>query len=175
MSFLERARQAAEQARHVATETTARAQTTIHDPATREKARSGLHFARRTMSTAVERIDPSILADVVMKATYLQERANAALRKKGSNYRIGTVSIGAAIPPSVSFAIVRVGDPRAAGAFEGEPLAETTDEGEHIFPHHGDEPIQALDGSQLTDAELAATSHDMPIADQPPDPIHHPE
>ena len=180
MSFLERARQAAEQARqaaadvtvqarHAAVETTDRAQSTLRDPATKDKARSTLHLARRTMSTAVERIDPGILADIVIKATFLQERANAALRKKGSNYRIGTVSIGAAIPPSVSFAIVRVGDPKAAGALDGEPPADVVDEGEHLVPHAAaGEPITALDGTQLSEADLAAPI-DL-LSDPPGDP-----
>ncbi len=191
MSFLERAKQAAEQARvaateaaaqarqtagevavqarHSAQETSDRAEATLRDPATRERARTTLHLARRTMSTAVERIDPGILADVVMKATFLQERANAALRRKGSNYRIGTVSVGASIPPSVSFAIVRVGDPKAGEELAGEPFAEV-DEGEHLVPHvAAGEPITALDGTQLSEADLA------PLADlaagAPPDDL----
>lgn len=173
MSFLERAKQAAEQARQAAIETGDRAQATLRDPATREKARSTVHLARRTMATAVERIDPAILADVVMKATFLQERANATLRKRGSNYRIGTVSIGASIPPSISFAIVRVGDPKAVGGLEGEPLAQVVDDGEQVFPHgSAGEPIVALDGSHLSEADLAA-----PV-DLPGDEMglgHHPE
>ena len=175
MSFLERAKQAAGQARQAASdaavqarqaaaETSERAGTTLRDPATRVKAEARLHIARRTVSTAVERIDPGILAEVIIKATSIQERANAALRNKGSNYRIGTVSIGAAIPPSVSFAIVRVGDPKAAGALGGEPLAEVLDEGEHLAAHDPiDDTITALDGTQLSDADLAL--HDAAGAD----------
>jgi hypothetical protein len=122
MSFLERAKQAAEQARQVATDAaeqaraatldaTQRTQATLRDPATKEKARKTLTVAKRGMATALERIDPAVLADVIMKATLLQEKANAALRAKGSPYRISEIAIGAAIPPSITFSIGRLDDP----------------------------------------------------------------
>ena len=108
MSFLERAKQAAEQARQVASdaavqakaatiEVTERTQATLRDPATKEKARQTLSLAKKGMATALERIDPAVLADVVIKATLLQEKANAALRAKGSPYRISEIAIGAAL------------------------------------------------------------------------------
>jgi uncharacterized membrane protein len=58
----------------------------------------------------VERIDPGILADVVIKATALQEVANARLRQKGSAYRIAEIVVTATLPPGVSFTIARTGD-----------------------------------------------------------------
>ena len=122
MSFLERAKQAAEQARQaaadaavsakqVAIETSGRAQATMRDPATQAKAKESLRLAKKGIATAVERIDPAVLADVIIKATSLQERANAALRTKGSPYRIAEIAIGAAIPPSITFSIGRLDDP----------------------------------------------------------------
>ena len=63
--------------------------------------------ARRGVTTIIEKIDPALLADVVIKATALQEKANTALRAKKSPYRISEVVISAAIPPQVSFAIAR--------------------------------------------------------------------
>lgn len=164
MSFLERAKQAAGQAAQVAKETAGQASNVVRDgaekanaaawdPATAKKSQGVLHLARRHVSTAVERIDPTILADVIIKATTLQERANAALKVKGSTYRIGTVSIGASIPPSVSFAIVRLGDPRAPAEEAGEPFSEV-DEGEHLAAH-SEEPIVALDGTTIGEADLA--------------------
>jgi hypothetical protein len=56
----------------------------------------------------VERIDPGLLADIIIKATALQEQANKALREKDSPYRINEVVITAAIPPQVGFSIARV-------------------------------------------------------------------
>ncbi|MEP6681521.1 MAG: hypothetical protein ABJB65_08595 [Chloroflexota bacterium] len=118
MSFLEKARQAAEQARAAASQG-------IHDVSTPEaKAQireaaantgSGLRdvagAAGRGLVTAVEKIDPGILADIIIKATALQEKANRSLRTKASAYRIGELTITATIPPQIGFSIVRIGDP----------------------------------------------------------------
>jgi len=144
MSFLERAKQAAEQARQAAVEATERTTATLRDPATAEKAREKLHVARRGLVTALERIDPGVLADVIIKATLLQERANASLRAKGSPYRISEIGIGASIPPSVTFSIGRLDDPDAEPAmWTGGATAAAADT-----------TITALDGTQLDDADL---------------------
>jgi hypothetical protein len=157
MSFLERAKQAAEQARQVATdaaeqakaatiEASERTQATLRDPATKDKARRTLHLARRGFATALERIDPAILADVIMKATLLQEKANAALRAKGSPYRISEIAIGAAIPPSIQFSIGRLDDPADDPALL--PAAP---------PAPALEPagtVTALDGTELDEKDL---------------------
>ena len=87
------------------------AATTIRDPATKARARSALKKAKHGFTTALERIDPKILADVVVKATSLQEKANASLQNRGSVYRIGEITIGASFPPSIQFSIERVDDP----------------------------------------------------------------
>jgi hypothetical protein len=118
VSFLDKARQAAEQARAAASQG-------IHDVTTPEvKAQmreaaattgSGLREAAgaagRGLVTAVEKIDPGILADIIIKATALQEKTNRSLRVKASAYRIGEVTISATIPPQIGFSIVRIGDP----------------------------------------------------------------
>jgi len=133
MSFLERARQVAEQAAKVGAEVGreaakvgadvgSRAATTIRDPATKARAESALRKAKRGFTTALERIDPRILADVVIKATSLQERANASLRERGSLYRISEIGIGAAIPPSVTFTIGRVDDAEGHGLLDSSTI-----------------------------------------------------
>lgn len=81
------------------------------DPATHAKVKGGLQAAGRGARTMVERIDPGILAEVVIKATALQERTNARLREKGSIYRIGELQVTASIPPGLSFVILRVDEP----------------------------------------------------------------
>ncbi|HEY2916944.1 MAG TPA: hypothetical protein VGI98_06990 [Candidatus Limnocylindrales bacterium] len=156
MSFLERAKQAAEQARQVATdaavqakaatlEVTDRTQATLRDPATKEKARQTLHMAKRGISTAVERIDPAVLADIVIKATLLQEKANAALRAKGSPYRISEIAIGAAIPPSITFSIGRLDDPDDDPALKpGAPAPSVDPAG----------TVTTLDGTTLDEHDL---------------------
>jgi hypothetical protein len=58
----------------------------------------------------VDKIDPGLLADVVIKSTALQEKTNAALRAKGSPYRIAEVTITATLPPQIGFSIARIGD-----------------------------------------------------------------
>jgi hypothetical protein len=157
MSFLERAKQAAEQARQVATEAaiqardatievTDRTQATLRDPATKKKARQTFHMARRGIATAVERIDPTVLADVIMKATLLQEKANAALRAKGSPYRISEIAIGAAIPPSITFSIGRLDDPADDPATKPAAPAAPDPEPAGI--------VTTLDGSTLDERAL---------------------
>ena len=163
MSFLDRAKQAAqqaadqarsaaEQARQTVTEGADKASAVMSDPATAEKARRALTRAKKGISTAIDRIDPGVLADVIIKATALQERANAALKAKGSPYRISEVGIGAAIPPSVTFAIARVDDPDVDVVPEGsvastELLADIATTGE---------AVQALDGTIVDEAALVA-------------------
>jgi hypothetical protein len=98
----------------------------VQDPATQAKVKSGLATAGRGARTMVERIDPGILADVVIKATALQERANARLRRKGSIYRIGEIQVTASLPPGISFSIERIGDADHDADF-GHPLLSSTD------------------------------------------------
>ena len=161
MSFLERAKQAAsqaaegakqaaEQARTAASETAVRAQTAINDPGNAEKAKGALSRARSRVSTAIDRIDPAVLADVIIKATALQERANAALKAKGSPYRIAEVVIGAAIPPSISFSIARTHDIEEDVLPEGAVTSmKLVAEGDA-----GGSSTVALDGSTIDDSTL---------------------
>lgn len=167
MSFLERAKQMAEQAAKVGAdvgreaakvgaEVGQKAATTIKDPATKARAESALRKARRGFSTALERIDPKILADVVIKATSLQERANASLKERGSVYRIGEIGIGASIPPSITFTIERVDDPSKPGLSDSQTLLAQVEA-------EGGEPetIVTLDGTAIDEAtieEVAAES-----------------
>jgi hypothetical protein len=139
VSFLDRAKQVAGQAATTAAKVGAevgreaakvgaevgqKAATTIRDPATKARAQSAMNKAKRGFTTALERIDPRILADVVVKATSLQERANASLKERGSVYRISEIGIGAAIPPSVTFTIARVDDAEAVGLKDSSDLLE---------------------------------------------------
>ncbi len=110
----EQAQIAAGQAKVKAGEAAAVANQRAADPATQERlgksAREAMGMARRGVTTVVERIDPGTLAEVIIKATALQEMTNDSLRRKGSPYRISEISISASIPPGVSFAIGRIDD-----------------------------------------------------------------
>jgi hypothetical protein len=136
MSFLDRARQAAEQARQsaaqgVAAMTTPEAKAEMREAASQVggHVRGAAGHARRGLVSALDRIDPGILADVVIKATALQESANRSLRLKGSIYRIGEITITAGLPPQVGFSIVRLGDEpeeeATAGLLSSSELAAT--------------------------------------------------
>lgn len=146
-------KKAMDQAQQAAQQAAAQAQQKVSDPATQAQARvqmakAGVEArrvagkARRGITTIVEKIDPALLADVVIKATALQEMANGALRAKRSPYRIGEVVISAAIPPQVSFAIVRIDD------VEEEITGEVRESSELVEVATGEEgAVLALDGS----------------------------
>lgn len=151
----EQAQHAAEQARARAGEAAAAAGRTAADPATQERlgkqAKEAMGMARRGISTVVERIDPGTLAELIIKATALQERTNGALRQKGSPYRISEIAIEASIPPGVSFAIGRIDDPEelvSGQTVESATLVEALAE--------SGEAVIALDGTTLDDAGMDA-------------------
>jgi hypothetical protein len=64
----------------------------------------------RAAKSALDKLNPDLLAAVVIKATSIQEQANAVLRRNRSLYRIGGIEIGAAFPPSISFQIIRAAE-----------------------------------------------------------------
>ena len=120
---MERARQAAEQARQAASIQARQATEQIRQnaPTWQQQTKEGLTVAgaglkesagkaKKGFITVVDKIDPGILADIVIKATALQEKANASLRQKGSPYRIAEITITATIPPQIGFSIARIGD-----------------------------------------------------------------
>jgi len=161
MSFLDRAKQAASQAATAAAKVSVevgreaakvgqevgqKAAVTIRDPATKARAEAALKKAKKGFTTALERIDPKILADVVIKATSLQERANASLKERGSVYRINEIGIGAAIPPSVTFTIARVDDAESHGLLDSSTLLQT----EEVAT----DTIVTLDGTELDEASI---------------------
>jgi len=165
VSFINRAREAAqaaaEQAQHAAEAARVKAgeaanvaQRTAQDPATQARlslqARQAMGAARRGISTVVERIDPGVLADLIVKATALQEMTNTALRDKKSPYRINEISISASIPPGVTFAIGRIDiqeEAAAGGVVSSEDLVE------HLESQ--DEAVISLDGTTLSQDQIA--------------------
>jgi hypothetical protein len=154
MSLMERARQAADQARHRTLEGASRAQEVLADPSTSARAKEMLGRARRGVATAIDHIDPSVLADVIIKATALQERANAALRDKGSPYRISEIGIGASIPPSVTFSIGRESDPEDLA---GKPV-DSVDLVDNVSA--ASPTIQLLDGTTVDVAAPAESERE---------------
>jgi hypothetical protein len=163
VSFIKKAQEAAAQAADVARaraqEAAAVANRTASDPATAEGlargARDAVGMARRGVTTVIEKIDPGTLADLIIKATALQELTNQSLRRKGSPYRIAEVSISASIPPAVSFAIGRLGDEPEEVVGEvvasSELVERSADAGELVL---------ALDGTTVDPAAVASATPD---------------
>ncbi len=74
--------------------------------------------AGAAINAFIERINPGLLADLIIHATAAQEKTNKALREKGSHYRISEMYLTASIPPQVGFYIARMGDPELAAEAE---------------------------------------------------------
>jgi hypothetical protein len=163
VSFIQRAREVAESAATKAQEAAASATRTAQDPATTERinkslssagqaSREAAGFARKSVTTVIERIDPGTLAELIVKATALQEMTNKALRAKGSPYRISELSIAATIPPGVTFAIGRIDD-------EPEELSDVVLSSAALLeadPEAGDLVI-SLDGTTVDGDALEAS------------------
>ena len=149
MSFIKRAQEAAAQV-------AAMADRTASDPATAEtlsrSAREAVGMARRGVTTVIEKIDPSTLAELIVRATALQEMTNRSLREKGSPYRIAEISISASIPPAVSFAIGRIGDEPE------EVVGHVVSSADLVEQGADSELVLALDGTTVDDAAIAAAA-----------------
>jgi hypothetical protein len=171
MSFLDRARQAAEQARLKAAEAAgsareaARPAVSQAQASSREAAgsiREAAGSAKKGLSTVVERIDPGLLADVVIKATALQERANESLRQKRSPYRISEIVITATIPPQLSFSIARIGDvgeQLTGGELDSSEIVEDVQEAEApILTLAGDNSLMGAGAAEQEAAIIAAAA-----------------
>jgi hypothetical protein len=98
-------------------------------------------MARRGVTTVIERIEPGTLADLVIRATALQEKTNESLRQKGSLYRVSELQISASIPPGISFSISRIDE-----AEHGGPAVASVD----LMAATPAEPVLALDGEAGT-------------------------
>ena len=174
VSFMKRARDAAEAAAEQARGAAAAASKTANDPATAERlnkgARDAMGAARKGVNTVIERIDPGTLAELIIKATALQEMTNKALRQKESPYRISEISIAASIPPGVTFAISRLdNEPEEIGP-ETISSSELVESGE--FGEAG-ETVLALDGTTADAAtELAAILASGTPEAMPPSLVH---
>jgi hypothetical protein len=153
-SAAEQAQIAAGQAKVKAGEAASVANQKASDPATQERfskgAREAMGMARRGVSTVVERIDPGTLAEVIIKATALQEMTNTSLREKRSPYRIAEVGITASIPPGVTFSISRLDS-------HEETITGTIVSSEELVEEQpaGGDAVIALDGTTLTQEQLS--------------------
>jgi hypothetical protein len=90
----------------------------------------------------IDRIDPGLLADIVIKATSLQEKANRRLREKHSPYRINEITITAGLPPDVAFTIGRI-------EVEEEDVPAATEEADEQLDAAAEKPGAVLDPTGL--------------------------
>ena len=51
-----------------------------------------------------------VIANAIMKAVGKQEKVNALLKEKGSNYRVSGIELQMAIPPTITFGVRRNSD-----------------------------------------------------------------
>ena len=65
-------------------------------------------LSNRVAEKTVEFSNDEVIADTIMKAVDKQEKVNAILKARGSNYRVSSLDLAMGIPPSVSFGIRRV-------------------------------------------------------------------
>lgn len=65
-------------------------------------------LSNRVAEKTVEFSSDEVIADTIIKATDKQEKVNAILKTRGSNYRVSSLNLSMGIPPGVSFGIRRV-------------------------------------------------------------------
>jgi hypothetical protein len=213
VSFLERARQAAEQARQAAEQARQAAsvqarqaseQIRQNAPTWQQQTKEGLTVAgaglkesagkaKKGIITVVDKIDPGILADIVIKATALQEKANASLRQKGSPYRIAEITITATIPPQIGFSIARIGDTEeelTGHEVASMQLVETVEEApegavltldgelhdaETLALADGDGAGRSVEAAAVVSETLVDVTVDTPETEAPVEPPRRPE
>ncbi|SEN18044.1 hypothetical protein [Nitrosomonas marina] len=87
-------------------------------------------LSNRMADKTVEFSSDEVIASTIIKAVEKQEKVNAILKARGSNYRIGSLNLGMGIPPSVTFGIWRLSDigaeetGEAAAMVNKGPIAE---------------------------------------------------
>lgn len=51
-----------------------------------------------------------VIANTIIKAVEKQEKVNALLKEKGSNYRVSDIDLGMGIPQTVNFGVRRISE-----------------------------------------------------------------
>lgn len=145
MSFFEKARQTASQGLSQLTGAESEGESRVTAESVTASMRELAGHAKRGVVTVIEKIDPDTLADLIIKATAIQEKANAALARKKAAYRIGDLSITATIPPQIGFSIARIGD--IEEAIDETALLESSQLEDRIPT--ADEAVLSLDGETV--------------------------
>jgi hypothetical protein len=142
----DQARAAAGQLGKATSDAVGNAATAVSDPTNQAHARDaasrGFKRAKSGVASMIDRIDPGLLADIVIKATSLQEKANRRLREKHSPYRINEITITAGLPPDVAFTIGRI-------EVEEEDIPAATEAADEQAELAAEEPGAVLDATGL--------------------------
>jgi len=159
------------------------AATAVADPTNQAHAKDaasrGFKRAKSGVAGMLDRIDPGLLADIVIKATSLQEKANRRLREKHSPYRINEITITAGLPPDVAFTIGRI-------EVEEEDVPPSTEAADEQADAAAEKPGAVLDATglgfvepddeepdDLAEAKSRAPEVGVPVMD--PDDVRAPE
>ena len=91
------------------------------------------------MKSVIDRIDPGTLAEVIIKATAIQEMPTRRSRTRARPYRISEISITATIRRESTSPSDRVDDPMSCLATSSHPQSSSQRCERWIDPHAGDE------------------------------------
>ena len=67
-------------------------------------------LAGKVTETVTEFSSDELIANTIIKAVEKQEKVNAILKEKGSNYRVSDLDLEMGIPPTISFGVRRIDD-----------------------------------------------------------------
>ena len=67
-------------------------------------------LSNKVAEKTVEFSSDEVIAETIIKAVDKQEKVNAILRQRGSNYRVSSLNLSMGIPPGVSFGIRRINE-----------------------------------------------------------------
>ena len=65
-------------------------------------------LTEKVTESVTEFSSDEVIANAIIKAVEKQEKVNAILKEKGSNYRVSDIDLEMGIPPTISFGVRRV-------------------------------------------------------------------
>ncbi len=65
-------------------------------------------LTEKVTESVTEFSSDEVIANAIIKAVEKQEKVNAILKQKGSNYRVSDIDLEMGIPPTISFRVRRV-------------------------------------------------------------------
>jgi hypothetical protein len=78
------------------------------------------NITNKITDSVTEFSSDEVIANAVMKAVEKQEKVNAILKKRGSNYRVSDIELQMGIPPTITFGVRRDSDMKESEFERGE-------------------------------------------------------